>query len=89
MKIKELFKKVEIANEVLKLSSKDKYYNEEYTIYMDYDNFRCYKFTTYKQFKKKVKDEFVPDFAKALIEIEFEIGKVFYINNTKLIFYVD
>ena len=38
---------------------------------------------------KKVKDEFVPDFAKALIEIEFEIGKVFYINNTKLIFYVD
>ena len=86
MKIKELFKKVEIANEVIDISRRS---DELFQIVLDYDNFRYYKFTTYKQFKKKVKDEFVPDFAKALIEIEFEIGKVFYINNTKLIFYVD
>lgn len=86
MKIKELFKKVEIANEVFDITRRS---GEIFQIVLDYDNFRYYKFTTYKQFKKKVKDEFVSDFAKALIEIEFEIGKVFYINNTKLIFYVD
>lgn len=82
MKIKELFKKVEIANEVFDITRRS---GEKFQIVLDYDNFRYYKFTTYKQ----IKDVFVPDFAKALIEIEFEIGKVFYINNTKLIFYVD
>ena len=89
MTVKDYLKKVETANEVLKLSNKDKYYNEEYTFYMDYDNFRFYKAKTYKEFKKLINEEFVPDFAKELLEADVELNKKFYINNSSIEFSIE
>ena len=84
MKVKDYLKKVETANEVLKLSNKNKYYNEEYTFYMDYDNFKYYKAKTYKEFKNLINKVFVPDFAKELLGSDVELNKKFYINGSSI-----
>lgn len=89
MTAKDYLKKVETANEVLKLSNRDNYYEREYTFYMDYDNFRYYKAKTYKEFKKLINEEFVPDFAKELLEADVELNKKFYINYSSIEFSIE
>ena len=84
MTAKDYFKKVETANEVLKLSNRDKNYEREYTFYMDYDNFKYYKAKTYNEFKKLINNEFVPDFAKELLGSDVELNKNFYINGSSI-----
>ena len=88
MTVKDYLKKVETANEVLKLSNRVNY-EREYTFYMDYDNFRYYKAKTYKEFKKLINEVFVPDFAKELLEADVELNKKFYINNSSIEFSIE
>ena len=62
MKIKDLFKKVETANEIAKL------FNHKYAIRFLY-NGDCFKICeTYSEFKQFVKEEFSTPWEKALLE---------------------
>lgn len=83
MKVKDYLKKVEIANEVVRLAN-----NLEYNFYMD-DGYHFYNAKTYKDFKKIINEEFVKSFVEEVFERDFELNKKYYINNTAVEFSIE
>ena len=75
MKIKDLFKKIEGANELNEFAGLAKLCVE-----LGYDNRNFNVFNTYKEFKKFVCEEYV--LADKLLESDFEIGKEFNVSGT-------
>ena len=74
MKFKELFKKVEIANEINSMAQ-----IKDIIVELSYDNYKFYRFESYRQFKKVINEEFIPEIEKELLEVDFEIAKDFVI----------
>lgn len=74
MKFKDLFKKVEIANEINSMAQ-----IKDIVVELSYDNYKFYHFESYRQFKKVINEEFIPEIEKQLLEVDFEIAKDFVI----------
>lgn len=89
MKIKDYLKKVEIANEIMALSSRDSYYEKEYKFYMEYDNYKIYQVKTWQEFKKLVKEEFISDFADEILNRDFGLNKEYIINDSFIKFSIE
>ena len=89
MKIKDYLKKVEIANEIMALSSRDSYYEKEYKFYMEFDHYKTYSSKTYSEFKKLVKEEFITEFGNELLNREFGLNKEYIINDSFIKFSIE
>lgn len=74
MEFKELFKKVETANEINKFAD-----IMEVSVMLNYDNYKWYKFKDYKHFIKVIKDEFIPEIIDGLGNTKFEINEEFVV----------
>ncbi len=89
MKIKDYLRKVEIANEVMELSSRNSYYEKEYKFYMEYDNYKTYSVKSYNEFKKLVKEEFISDFVDEILNGNFELNEQYYIKTSSVKFSIE
>ena len=89
MKVKDYLKKVETANEVMSLSNRCGDYEVEYKLYMEYDNYKTYSAKTWKEFKKLIKQEFIPDFADEILNGDFELNEQYYIKTSSVIFSIE
>lgn len=89
MKIRDYLKKVEIANEIMTLSSRDSYYEKEYKFYMEFDHYKTYSSKTYSEFKKLVKEEFITEFGNELLNREFGLNKEYIINDSFIKFSIE
>lgn len=88
MTIKNYFKKVETANEVISTLAHGTNDNKEYIFYMD-DGYEFYKAKTYKEFKKIINEEFIPSFVKELFEKEFELDKIYIISESQIEIFIE
>lgn len=89
MTVKDYLRKVEIANEVIELSGRDSYYEKDYKFYMDFDNYKTYSFKSYNEFKEFVKEEFIPEFTKEILNREFELNNKYIINDSSVEFCIE
>lgn len=69
MTIKELFKKTETMNEVLKVVEK------KFKVMIDFNDGNCYEFPTFSTFKVFMKTEYFEWFTCAFMGTEFEWNK--------------
>lgn len=76
MTFKEVFKKIENANEINKLAGMQ----ETIKLELNYDNYRFDRFNSYKELISFIREEYIPEVAKPLEKVEFEIGKDFVIS---------
>ena len=83
MKVKDYLKKVEVANEVVTgLMHGDSYGSREIYFYMEYEGYKFYKAKTYKEFVKILKEEFIPEFYKKVLEQDFELDTEYIIDTS-------
>lgn len=77
MKLKDLFKKVENANDFCKSIGED-----GYILYISIDSYREESFLTYKEFERYLKEEWVEYFWRVILEQEIKFDGGRYIDIT-------
>lgn len=68
MNIKELFKKVEITNEILKIST-NQYQQKEVKVYLNMD-YKTIAFDNYKEYLKFLKEEYFEEVVEIMKNVE-------------------